>query len=196
MILGITGSIGSGKTTVAGIFKELGFEVINSDEIAHSLMQKDSAIYKNLRNAFGDGILDKKNSVDRKKLGDIVFSDITKLKKLNSIMHPPILKQINNQKNSLKGNFFENIIIDAPLLLETRAKNLVDKVVVVRAGKENILKRLKNRYGREKIENILNSQMPLEEKMEYADFVIENNGDLNHLKKEAKKILKKLKFFS
>ena len=192
MIIGITGSIGSGKTTVANIFGKHGFKIINADEIAHNLIQKNSASYKKLRNFFGDGILDRNKSIDKKKLGDIAFSDKIKLKKLNSIMHPTIIKQINSQKNSLKENFFENIIIDAPLLLETGAKKLVDKVVVVKTGRENIIKMLKKRYSIEKIENILNSQMPVEEKIRYADFVIENDKDLNHLKEEVEKILTKL----
>ena len=192
MILGITGSIGSGKTTAASIFKEYGFEVINADEIAHGLMQKNSSVYKKLRNFFGDGILDKNLDIDRKKLGDIAFSDKKKLKALNSIMHPPIIKKINNQKNSLLENFFENIVIDAPLLLETGAKSLVDKIIVVKAGRKNVMKRIGSRIPKEKIEKVLNLQMPLKEKLAYADFVIDNNKDIIHLKKQVEEIVKEL----
>lgn len=198
MILGITGSIGSGKTTVARLFSRHDFKIIDADEIAHKL-QKSPSIYKKLREFFGDGILDKNMEIDRSRLGDIAFSSHKKLKKLNSIMHPAIIREINQQKNSIKENFSANIIIDAPLMLEVliendeKAKALVDKVVLVKADKKDILKRLKGKYPREKLERILSMQMPLEEKLKYSDFVIDNSRDIGYLKEQVKGILKALK---
>ena len=91
-----------------------------------------------------------------------------------------------------KKNFFENIIIDAPLLLETNAKSIVDKIIVVKASRNNVMERIGNRIPKEKIEKILNLQMPLKEKLAYADFVIDNNKDIFHLKKQVEEIVKKL----
>ena len=194
MILGITGSIGSGKTTASNLFKKLGFFIVNADEIGHEVIKKNSAAYKKIIKEFGNEILDNNKNIDRKILGSIVFNDKIKLKKLNSIMHPIIINEIENQIKKIKqkcGNKTK-IVIDAPLLLETKTKNLVDKIIVVKADKKNIIKRLNKRFSKEKIEKILKSQMPLDEKLRYVDFVIDNNKDLKHLEKQVENIIKKL----
>ncbi len=189
MIIGITGSIGSGKTTAANLFKKHGFKVINADEIGHKLMKRNSAAYKKIAKIFGKGILDKSKNIDRKKLGGIVFNDYGKLEKLNSVMHPLILNEIKNSIKKIR-NKDKKIIVDVPLLLETKAKNLVDKVIVVKADKKNIIKRLSKKYSKDKIEKILKLQMPIWEKLKHADFVIDNNRDFGHLKNQIKKLSK------
>lgn len=194
MIIGITGSIGSGKTTAANLFKKHGFKVINADEIGHKIIKKNSAAYKKIAKIFGKGILDKSKNIDRKKLGGIVFNDYGKLEKLNSIVHPLILNEIKNSIKKIR-NKDKKIIVDVPLLLETKAKNLVDKVIVVKADKKNIIKRLSKKYSKDKIEKILKLQMPIGEKLKHADFVIDNNKDLGHLKKEVTDIFEELKNF-
>ena len=194
MIIGITGSIGSGKTTVIRLFSRHWYNRIDADEIGHEMLKKDSIVYKKIIENLGNGILDKKKSIDRKKLGDIVFKDNKKLQKLNSIMHPIIIENIKNQIKKIKKKCKDKtrIVIDAPLLLETKTKNLVDKVIVVKCDKKNIIQRLNKKYPEEKIEKILKSQMLLNEKIKYADFVIDNNRDLKHLEKQVKKIIQKL----
>lgn len=193
MILGITGSIGSGKTTVAKLFTKHWYYRIDADEIGHIIIQKNSAIYKKLLNFFGNDILDKNKNIDRDKLGDIAFNDINKLKKLNSITHPTILKEIKNRIKEIKQKCKDKtkIAIDAPLLLETNTKNLVDKIIVIKCNEDNILKRNK-KYQKEKIEKILKLQMSFKEKLKYADFVIDNNKDLKYLEKQVKGIIRKL----
>lgn len=190
MIIGITGSIGSGKTTIAKLFSKYHFNRIAADEIAHKLIRKNTKTYKKIIMAFGDGILDKNKNIDRKKLGNIVFNDGRKLKKLNSIMHPMIFKNIKNEilETQKKCGSKIKIIIDAPLLLETKTKKLVGRIIVVKSDKKNVLKRLSKKYPKYKIEKILNSQMKPDEKLKYADFVIDNNGDLKHLGNQVKKI--------
>src|SRR3989338_6659518 len=156
MILGITGSIGSGKTTAAGIFSKYHYSRIEADEIGHELLKSDK-IKNQLVKIFGNGILDKKMEIDRKKLGNIVFNDRNKLEKLNSIMHPMIINEIKNQIKKIQekcGNDAK-IIVDAPLLLETSLKDYVDMIVVVKSDKNKIIKRLNKRFPREKIERIL-----------------------------------------
>lgn len=194
MILGITGSIGSGKTNTAKLFRKYGFRVISADKAGHEIIKKNSAAYKKIVKIFGNEILDKNKSIDRKKLGDIVFNDTGKLKKLNLVTHLRIIKEIKNQIKKIKSKHGNktNIMVDAPLLLETMAKNLVDKIIVVKCDKEKIIKRLSKKYPKEKIERILNAQMPLIEKVKYADFVIDNNKDIAYLKKQVAEIVEKI----
>jgi len=194
MIIGITGSIGSGKTTVAKIFSKHQYNRIDADEIAHRIIKKNSVAYKKIIERFGSSILDKNKSIDRKKLGDVVFNDNTKLKKLNSITHPIILKEIKNLINKIKSRCGHKtrIVIDAPLLLETRTKSFVDKIVVVKTNKEQIIKRMNKKYPKEKIERILKAQMPLNEKIKHADFVVDNSRNIKHLENQVKKIIEEL----
>lgn len=190
MIIGITGSIGSGKTTVANLFSRHHYNRIDADEAYHGLLKKNSVIYRKLITAFGNEILDINKKIDRKKLSDIVFNDAKKLKSLNSITHPAIIKTIKDNINIIqkKCGADAKIIIDAPLLLETKAKDLVDRVIVIKTGTKNILSRNK-KISRHQIERILNVQMPLKDKLEYADFVIDNNKDLKHLERQVVKII-------
>ena len=194
MIIGITGSIGSGKTTAAKMFSRHWYTRIDADEIGHELIKKDKSAYKEIVGIFGNGIIDKNGSIDRKKLGDLVFNDHKKLKKLNSILHPFIIKEIKNQIEKIKNKCGAEakIIIDAPLLLETGAKNLSDKIIILKSDKKNAIGRLKKTHPKGKIEKILNAQMPLKDKLKYADFVIENNKDLKHLEKQVEKIIQLL----
>ena len=193
MILGITGSIGSGKTTAAKIFSRYHFNRIGADEISHELMRNNKDLKNKLIKIFGRDILGRNKSIDRKKLGKIVFGDKNKLKKLNLVMHPVIIKEIKKRikKTQKECGNDAGIVIDVPLLLESDAKNLVDKILVVKPSIKTIEKN-KN-FSKEEIKKISRFQMPLEEKLRHADFVISNDGGLNHLKKEIAGIIKKLK---
>ena len=193
-IIGITGSIGSGKTTVAKLFSRHWYSRIDADEIGHQIIKKNAAAYKKIIKNFGKDILDKNGSIDRKKLGNAVFDDHTKLKNLNSITHPIIINRIKKQIKETKEKCGDKtkIVIDAPLLLETKAKNLVDMIIVVSADKSNILKRLNKKLPKEKIERILKAQMPLKEKIKHADFVIGNNKGMGHLEKQVIKIIERI----
>lgn len=189
MIIGITGSIGSGKTTIAKIFSKHHFTRIDADEIGHEIIKKNSAAYKKILREFGNEILDKNKNIDRKKLGDIVFSNKKKLSLLNSITHPVIIIEIKKRIKKIKnecGNEAK-IIIDAPLLLETGAHRLVDKVIVVKTFSENIIARNKQ-FSVEQLEKISMTQMPLDQKLKYAGYMIDNNGNLKNLKKQVKEI--------
>ncbi|MBI2660039.1 dephospho-CoA kinase [Candidatus Woesearchaeota archaeon] len=194
MIIGITGPIGSGKTTAAKIFSRHHFARIDADEIGHRIIKKNSVAYKKIIKEFGNEILDKKKNIDRKKLGNIVFNDDKKLKKLNSIAHPIIVSAIKDKIKKIKAECGDNskIVIDAPLLLETETKNLADKIIVVKSSKEKIVKRLSKKYTKEKIEKILKVQMPLYKKLKHADFVIDNSKGLKRLEEQVVKIINHL----
>ena len=193
MIIGITGPIGSGKSTVAKLFSKHWYNRIDADEIAHELL-KNSQIKNKIIKEFGNKILDKQKNIDRKKLGSIVFNDNVQLKKLNSIMHTTIIKEIKNKINKTKNKCGDDakIIIDAPLLFETETEHVADKIIVVKSKKENIFKRLDKKFSKDQIEKILKAQMPLEDKIKRADFVIENNDDLKDVEKQVIGVIKKL----
>ncbi|MBI2655076.1 dephospho-CoA kinase [Candidatus Woesearchaeota archaeon] len=195
MIIGITGSIGSGKTAAAKIFSKYHYIRIDADEVGHSLMKENKELKNKLIKNFGNKILGKNGNIDRKKLGGIIFNDKNKLKKLNSIMHPLIINEIKNKIKNIqtKCGLNAKIIIDAPLLIETNLKDYVDKIIVIKSDKKNIIKRLNKKFPKKIIERILKAQMPLEEKLKYADFVVENNRDLKNLEKQVKEIINYLK---
>lgn len=188
MILGITGSFGSGKTAVAKILKKYGYKIINADKIGHRLYHKKAIKNKVIR-AFGKKILTK-NKIDRRKLKNIVFYNKKELKKLNKIMWPEIIKEI---KSTIRKPY-KNIAIDAAILIEAKALSLVDKLIVVRINNKSLMKRLinKDKYTKQDINNILKSQLPQNKKVEYADYIIDNSKSLNNTEKQVKKIIKSI----
>ena len=191
MIIGVTGSFGSGKTTVANLFKKYNFKVINVDKVYGSIYKKNKLLRIKLKKEFG--------TVNRNKLKKIVFNSSIQLKRLNKITHPLILKQtIKRIKKIQSKNKNENIAIDIPLLIEAKAANLVDKIIVVKCSRNIQIKRVlnkKKKYSKEEIKNITKSQMPLKEKLKYADYVVDNSYSLDKTKKQVKKIADELKTF-
>jgi len=182
MIIGITGSIGSGKTTAANIFKRYKFEVVNVDRLYHKIYNENNQLKNKIKHEFG--------TANRSDLKKIVFNDFKKLKKLNHIAHPIIIKETKKIIQKIKkDNPKKIIVIDSPLLLETGAKDLVGKIIVVRCDSENIINRNK-KFSKEEIERILKLQMPLKEKLKHADFVVDNNKDVKYLERQIKKIVK------
>jgi len=181
MIIGLTGVFGSGKTTVAKLFVKHGYKHINADEIGHKLLN-GKAVKNKIVRAFGKSILSK-GEVDRRKLKDIVFYDHAKLKRLNKIIHPLIIKEI------IKESKGANIVIDAALLIESKVTDLVDKLIVVKVNKKEQLKRvLKRGYNKKEANNIIKSQLSQKEKLKYADIVLDNSKSLDNTKKQVKKI--------
>jgi dephospho-CoA kinase len=195
MIIGITGSFGSGKTTVANMFSKYGFRVINVDKLYAGIYKKNSLLKNRIKKEFG--------TINRSRLKRIVFNSSNKLKKLNKITHPLIINSIKKEiititKNSNKQipiikkyyNKKTKIIIDAPLLLETKLKNYINKIIVVKCNKKEQIKRIlkKKKYSKKEIENIIKSQMPLKEKIKHADFVVDNSKTMKQSEKQVKAI--------
>ncbi|MBL7085028.1 MAG: dephospho-CoA kinase [Candidatus Omnitrophica bacterium] len=191
LVLGVTGGLASGKTTVASMFKRLGAFCIDVDTIYHQLIKPKAALYKKIISAFGNEILGRGGRIDRKKLGKLVFSKKQNLKRLCRITHPAIIKGMGRQIRNLKRSKKRKIIlIDAPLLVEVGLVKMVDRLIVVKASrKKQIARSAKVRglcYG-ETIKRI-GFQVPLREKIKLADFVIDNNGTLKQTRKQVKAI--------
>ncbi|TBR17155.1 dephospho-CoA kinase [bacterium] len=191
VILGLTGSFGTGKTTVAGIFKSLGADVIDADKIAHQIILPHGEVYGKIVAIFGKGILKKDESINRVKLGELVFHNDGLLSKLNSIMHPVIVRVM---KEKAKASVKDIVVLDAPLLIETGLDKAVDKIVVVTASLRSQVLRLKKRahLEREDILKRIKSQIPLSAKVRVADFIIDNNGKLEKTKKEIQNLRRSL----
>jgi len=185
MIIGITGSFGTGKTTVANMFEKFGFKVINADKLYHDNFYKNHPLKNKIKKEFG--------TLNRNQLKKIVFNDDKKLKKLNKITHPVIIKAIKEEINKIKKiNKKINIVVDAPLLFETRFDKFFDKIIVVKCDKKTQINRiLKNKkYTKKEINKIINSQMPLKEKIKKADIVVDNSKSLKDISIQIKKSIK------
>lgn len=192
MILGLTGGIGTGKSTVAKMLREKNIPVVDTDSISKEIIEYPEIIEK-IKAEISSKIFNNENKLDRKKLSEIVFENKDKLKKLNEIMHPVILKKMWEEVEKLKKDY-KVIVVDIPLLFEINMENEVDKVLLIYSSKEIQIERIMNRDGRTREEaiKIINSQMPLYKKREKSDYIIQNNDSLEKLKKNLDKVVQKL----
>ena len=194
MVLGITGGIATGKTAVSDILQEMGFDIIDMDIISREVI-KLPEIIKMLTEEFGIDILTD-GSVDRKKLRETVFNDKEKVDKIDDIMHPAIIKISQEKIEKLKGMKKKLIVVVIPLLFEVHLEYLADKILLVAASREKQTERIIKRDNTNKTdaENIINSQMSLDEKRLKSDYIIENNGSLSELREKVLKFLNNLNY--
>ena len=189
-VIGVTGGLATGKTTVACLFSEKGAIKIDADAIGHQILKEDNNIKKRIVNLFGEKILTDAN-IDRVKLRQEVFLDAERLRKLNDIMHPAIIERVREKINCFEEG---TLLIDAPLLIETGLQEDVDVLIVVTASYETQVKRVHERgLTEEEARKIINSQMPISEKLQFADYVIDNDGDLNKTKEGVEELWHKMK---
>ena len=189
MKVGITGIFGSGKTTVSSIFKDADIPVVSCDDIVQRLLKKREIITK-ITDIFSKDAV-REGSIDKKYLSDMVFSDKKARIKLEQILHPEVFKTI--QKKSLDYEKIHDIIvIEIPLLFETKSERLVDKVVVVKASRRAILERLKERYTEKEILQRWKSQIPLKDKEKKADYVIDNSGTYSETFRQVQNLIEDL----
>jgi dephospho-CoA kinase len=196
LTIGLTGGIAAGKDSVAQILETQGAEIIDADKIARKLLEPGQAAFDKVVSTFGRDILDFEGSIDRKILADIVFKDETKREVLNSILHPAIIDEEWNKVLALKRRKPEAIaVINAALLIESGNYKDVDKLILVVANEALVIKRLMERDGlsREGALSRIASQMPEDEKRNYADYIIENNGSLEDLRGKVRQLFKALK---
>jgi len=191
MVIGITGSFGSGKTTVAGMFAALGGRVIDADGIAHRLMRPGGLIASRIIEIFGPGITGRGGEIKRKVLAGIVFANKKLLRKLNRIVHPAVIAVIRKEIAKSKKKIF---ILDAPLLIEAGLEKEVDVLIVVRCSRSKQIQRLleKRAYAKSEIQKRIKSQMALSKKLRLADFIIDNNGSLANTSLQVKRVYRAL----
>jgi len=190
IIVGLTGSVGTGKSTVTNFFRELGAYIIDWDELAREVTRPHLRAWKEIVEYFGKDFLNEGLTINRQKLAEIAFSDKEKVAKLNQIVHPEVFKEDERITNEIKSLDHDALIIkDIPLLFELTRPIFVDKVVVVSASEQTQLRRLKEKgMSRDDAQNRIKSQLPLEEKIKSADFVINNDGPLEETKKQVEEI--------
>jgi dephospho-CoA kinase len=179
--VGLTGGIASGKSTVAKMFQAKGAYLIDFDKLAHFVEEPDQIAWKAIVDYFGPDILNEDRTINRIKLGLIVFPDREKLSKLNSIVHPAVFEEWRKRIEDIRRKNHEAIIIsDVPLLIEVGMQSQVDVVVLVYISPEDQIQRLmdRNGYSRADAERRLSAQMPIDEKISQADFIIDNTGSL------------------
>lgn len=191
LVIGLTGGIASGKSTVSQMIKEKGIRVVDADIIAKEAVTKGSAALHQIVQTFGEEVLLPNGELNRQQLGAIIFSDEEKRKKLNAIVHPEVRKEMLEQRDEGVSNNETFVVLDIPLLFESKLEGLVDRIIVVYTTPELQLSRLMNRndLSEEEALNRIHSQQPLEEKCQKADRVIENTKDLAFIRKQLENIL-------
>jgi len=194
LIVGLTGGIATGKSTVSSLLKTRGYPIIDADVLAREAVLPGTSAYTAIVKAFGEGVLQSDGCLDRKKLGNVIFNDEGKRKRLNGIVHPAVRRAMvwGVVKTWVRGE--KVCIVDVPLLVETGIWKWVGKVVVVYTSAEIQLQRLMKRDGstRGDASSRLNSQIPIADKLPYADHIVENSGTLIELEGETQLLINKL----
>lgn len=191
IVIGVTGSFGSGKSTVAGMLRSYGARVLDADKIARQCIRRGSNAYKRIAAVFGEGIFSRGREIDRRKLAAVVFSDKALLKKLTCIVHPQVIAIIKKAVRHSRG---KAVVVDAPLLIEAGLHRIVDKLVVVKISRARQLKRIEKKLAlsRRRILERIQAQLPFSRKAALADFIIDNNGTKEKTGKQVKKIWREL----
>lgn len=190
-IIGITGGIASGKSTVSLYLQELGFTIVDADLASRAVVEPGEEAYHQVVKAFGEDILLTDGNIDRVKLGSIIFNDQEKRLLLNGIVHPAVRNWMRVKTEAALSSGEETVFMDIPLLFESKLTFMVDKTLLIYVDEQVQLERLMNRNGLSETEALarINSQMPLADKKALADAVIDNNGDINETKRQLKTIL-------
>lgn len=193
-VIGLTGGIGSGKSTVSQFLAELGAVILNTDEVGHEAFKPDTEIWRQVVAAFGRQIVTPDGNIDRKKLGNMVFGNAESLSRLNQIMHPRMYDIVKAQLEEYRRQGTRVIVLEAPLLLEAGWNPLVDEVWVTTASEFTVLKRLEERTGLSRVESLarIRSQLSSAERVRQADVVINTDCDLNELKSKVTELWQRL----
>jgi len=191
MIIGLTGSIASGKSTVSQMLKELGYPVVDADLVARQVVEPGTETLNSIAQAFGPEVIRADGSMDRERVGTIIFNDPTSRKKLNDIIHPAIRREMLRQRQAFLDEGYETVIMDIPLLFESKLQRMVDKILVVSVSEQQQLKRLMERNGlaEQEAKARIASQLPFSVKEQGADEVLDNNGSVDNTKHQLMRIL-------
>ncbi|WP_153721467.1 dephospho-CoA kinase [Sporosarcina cascadiensis] len=191
MIIGLTGSIASGKSTVANMLRDKGYPIVDADVIAREVVEPGSRLLDEIQSVFGKEVIREDGSLNREKLGNVVFGDENKRRRLNELMHPAIRGEMVRQKEQYIEQGFSTVIMDIPLLFESKLHSYVEKILVVSVRKELQKQRLmaRNKLSDEEADARIASQLDLEIKEQGADAVIHNNGTIEETEQQLNRIL-------
>jgi dephospho-CoA kinase len=194
LVIGLTGGIGSGKSTVSNMLRELGAVIIDADVIARQVVRPGEPAWQELQERFGREIIRPDGSLDRRRLGEIAFHNSQALQDLNRITHPRIRERIIERIDQLRQMNVRVVVVDAPLLLEAGLTDIVDQVWVVDVDHETLVKRVQLREGftAEQVEARLQAQMASEEKRRRADVVIDNRGNVGQTQEQVLQLWHKI----
>ncbi len=188
LTIGVTGGIGSGKSTVTKFLAELGAPIIDADKVGHAIYAPDGPAYSDVITAFGRGILASDGTIDRKKLGPIVFADADALKRLNSIVHPKMFARMREMIDHLRANGERKpIVVEAAILIEANWQALFDEIWLVIASKAQVVERIERDRGLkpEQTEARIRAQLSDEERQKYSTLVITNDGTIGELREKV-----------
>ena len=190
LVVGLTGSIGTGKSEAARQLEALGASIISADEVGHEAYTPNTEAWEQVVAAFGDVILQEDGEIDRRKLGALVFSDAGQLAKLNQIMHPRMARMVAEKIEVLRSQGVGVVVVEAALLFEAGWDSLVEEVWVTDSPDQTVIERLKKRNGLSEVEarKRISSQMDRAERLEKADIVIDNSEDMAGLESAIKEL--------
>lgn len=195
IVIGLTGGIASGKSAVSQMLSELGAVVIDADKVGHDAFCPDTDAWREVVSTFGQGVLGRDREIDRSKLAAIVFGDPEALERLNLVMHPKMRQIVERRIEALRREGAEVVVLEAALLIEANWTDLVDQVWVTIASEETVIGRLCSQKGfnEEQARARIRSQMPLVERSRFADVVIENDSDLDSLRRRVERLWQEIR---
>lgn len=193
-VVGLTGGIASGKSVVSGMLADLGVKIIDLDQIAREVVEPNKPAWQEIIEYFGEKILLSDRTINRKKLGEMVFTNSKARDKLNEITHTRIVRELFKLIEKYRREKEDLVVVDAALLFETKMDGWLKPVIVVNASKKEQVKRLQKRngYNREQALKRIQAQMPLKEKVRLADYVIDNSGSREDIRKQVEKVRKEI----
>jgi dephospho-CoA kinase len=195
-VIGLTGNIGCGKSVVASMFRELGAVIIDADQVARLVVEPGQPAWKEIVERFGKEVLNPDGTINRSRLGEIVFRDEEKREELNRITHPRIIERIKEIIEKYRKEGAKIVIIEAALIVEKGGmKPIIDDLIVVTADEETQMRRLTQMVGLSQEDALLRikSQMPTSEKIKHATYVIDNSGGLEETREQVKKVWEMIK---
>ncbi len=195
MIIGLTGGIATGKSTVSTMIKKHGIPVIDADIVAREVVEPGKKSYHQIVDHFGLSILKSDGSINREKLGEIVFETKEERNVLNDIVHPAVREEMKIQADTFKQAGHKIIVMDIPLLVESNLFHMVNHVVLVYVPESVQLKRLRDRnnYSEKEAKQRMNAQLSIEKKREHAEYIIDNSGTLEETAEQVDKLIDNLK---
>jgi dephospho-CoA kinase len=194
-VIGLTGGIASGKSTVSSFLREAGIPVICADKIAREAVKAGSPSLRKIRALFGDEVIDKEGNLDRKAVGRIVFADETKRKSLESIVHPRVAEETDRILSELEKQGNSIVVVDVPLLYEAGWDRRFDLVIVVYVPRDCQEERLirRDRITREEAAERISAQIPISKKKELADRIVDNTGEIAHTRSQVQRLAEQLR---